>query len=89
MKTKPHVTKNPTDQMKKLKKKSENTLRQMKIKKTILQNLPNTAKGVYTNTGLSQEIKKSPMNNPNYHLKELEKRRTSKTQISRKNAITN
>ena len=89
MKTKPHVTKNPTDQMKKLKKKSENTLRQMKIKKTILQNLPNTAKAVYTNTGLSQEIKKSPMNNPNYHLKELEKRRTSKTQISRKNAITN
>ena len=66
--------------MKKLKRQSENTLRQMK-KKKFLQNLPNTAKAVYyfffksslktevyTDTGLFQEIKKSQINNPNDHL---------------------
>lgn len=44
MKTKPHVTKNQQIN-EETKKKSENTLRQMK-RKTVLQNLPNTAKAV-------------------------------------------
>ena len=68
--------------MKKLKRQSENTLRQMKKKK---KNSPKSTQysksslfffffksslktEVYTDTGLSQEIKKSQINNPNDHL---------------------
>jgi len=68
--------------MKKLKRQSENTLRQMKKKKKKFSKIypiqqkqfiffffkSSLKTEVYTDTGLSQEIKKSQINNPNDHL---------------------
>ena len=60
--TKQHGTKTPISQPKKLKRKSENTLRRMKNKNTTFQRLWEAAKAVpkrevYINTALPQETR--------------------------------
>ena len=42
-----------------------------------------TKRGVYSNTGLPQETKKSQINNLPLHLKELEKEKQRKPKVSK------
>ena len=61
--------------MMKSKKKSENTLRQMKMKTHLTKPMgcskTSSKKEVHSNTGLPQETRKSSINNQTYHLKEF------------------
>lgn len=90
MKTKPHVTKNQQineETKKEIRKHLETNEKKNSSPKPTQYSKSSLKTEVYTDTVLSQEIKKSQINNPNYHLKESDKRRTSKTQSSRRNAI--
>ena len=78
--------------LKKSKRKSENTWRQMKTKNTMIQNLWDTAKAVLRGKFIAiqaylRKQEKSQINNLTLYLKELEKEERTKPKVSRTKEI--